>query len=142
VKNTKLSISIVSRYVALENRVASQINSRHTRICVCLLSKNVQSISVRSTYTNQSFHVRLAFRFFGYEIRNRRIYNTYFLTLGSTHTKLKHHFHYNSLPTCLRLFTKCIDSEVSFDCSFYNNYKFSVARKMLCTRWQRNSLTS
>jgi hypothetical protein len=39
--------------------------------------------------TNQSFHVRLAFRFFGYDIRNRRIYNTY--------TKLKHHFHYNSL---------------------------------------------
>jgi hypothetical protein len=25
--------------------------------------------------TNQSFHVRLAFRFFGHEIRNSRIYN-------------------------------------------------------------------
>jgi hypothetical protein len=29
--------------------------------------------------TNQRFHVRLAFKFFGYEIRNRRIYNTYVL---------------------------------------------------------------
>jgi hypothetical protein len=25
-----------------------------------------------------------------------------------------------------------IDSEVNFTCSFYSNYKFSVAQKMLC----------
>jgi hypothetical protein len=35
-----------------------------------------------------------------------------------------------------------IDSEVNFTCSFYDNYKFSVAQKMLCTPWPRNPLTS
>jgi hypothetical protein len=35
--------------------------------------------------TNQSFHVRLAVRFFRYEIRNRRIYNMYFLTPKEYH---------------------------------------------------------
>jgi hypothetical protein len=44
VKNTKLSISIVSCYV--KNCSTLQINSRHTSLCVCLLSKNVQSIRV------------------------------------------------------------------------------------------------
>jgi hypothetical protein len=33
-----------------------------------------------------------------------------------------------------------IDSEVNFACSFYNNYKFSVAQKMLCTPWSFNIL--
>jgi hypothetical protein len=34
-----------------------------------------------------------------------------------------------------------IDSEVNFACSFYNKYKFSVAQKVFCTPWSRNSLT-
>jgi hypothetical protein len=106
--------------------------------------------------TNLSFHVSLAFRFFGFEFRNRRIYNTYFLTLKEypheTETSLSLQFSSHiftiiykmncfiyviSIATCnpkLFIITYVfIDSEVNFICSIYNNYKFSVAQKMLCT---------
>jgi hypothetical protein len=62
--------------------------------------------------TNQSFHVRLAFRFFEYEIRNRTIYNTYFLTL-------EEYLHEN-------------ETSLSLQCSY----------EMLCTPCPRNPLTS
>jgi hypothetical protein len=37
-------------------------------------------------------------------------------------------------------YLKFIDSEVNFACSFYNNYKFSVAQKIWCTPLPRNPL--
>jgi hypothetical protein len=97
---------------------------------------------------NQSFHVRLAFRFFGYEIRNRRIYNV--PTYRPTETSLSLQFSFEIFTiiykmNCFIYFISItifkpnlyvfIDSEVNFTCSFYyeHNYKFSVAEKMLCT---------
>jgi hypothetical protein len=106
---------------------------------------------------DQSFHVRLALRFFRYQIRNCRIYNTYFLSLEEylheTETSLSLQFSSDiftiiykincfiyviSMATCKPNLYVFIDSEVNFTCSFYNNYKFSVAQKM----WPQNSLTS
>jgi hypothetical protein len=43
---------------------------------------------------NQSFHVRLAFRFFVNEIRNHRIYNTYFFSLKDYYNYLQNQLLY------------------------------------------------
>jgi hypothetical protein len=50
-------------------------------------------------------------------------------------------YFYSDMPTCKPTLYLDIDSKVNLTCSFYN-YKFSVARKMLCTPWPRNPLTS
>jgi hypothetical protein len=77
--------------------------------------------------------------------------------------KLKHHFHYNSIPTYLLLHIYKMNSFIyvistatvsriymylltvkylNFTCSFYNHCKFSVVQKMLCTPWPQNLVTS
>jgi hypothetical protein len=60
--------------------------------------------------TNQSFHVRLAFRFFGYEIRNPTIYNT-FLNLDIFMI-----IYVFSIATCKLNLYVFIDSEINFAC--------------------------
>jgi hypothetical protein len=47
---------------------------------------------------------------------------------------MNHFIYVISLATCKRNLYVFIDSEVNFACSFYNNYKFSVAQKMLYRR--------
>jgi hypothetical protein len=47
---------------------------------------------------------------------------------------MNHFIHVISLATCKPNLYVFIDSEVNFAYSFYNNYKFSVAQKMLYRR--------
>jgi hypothetical protein len=69
------------------------------------------------------------------------MYNLTILLIITELTFTFKQYFYSDMPTCKPILYLHIDSKVNLTCSFYN-YKFSVAQKILCTPWQRNTLTS
>jgi hypothetical protein len=102
-----------------------------------LLTTSVKVNVILIFDTNQNFHVRLAFKCFRYEIRNCRIYNTYFLILEETETslqfssdiftiiyKINGFIYVIYIASCKPNLYVFIDSEVNFACWFYNIITF------------------
>jgi hypothetical protein len=75
----------VQPYATRALRVPKTVRKIQFRGCYLTMAIKLNVILIFDT--NQSFHVRLAFRFFGYKIRNRRIYNYVLFNSGGVPTR-------------------------------------------------------
>jgi hypothetical protein len=109
------------------------------------MRRHVQTVKLCSSWSHffeckcETYPLEIELKFVSNESNVRDNFLMHRIFYGAPSTIF---FNVISIATCKPNSYLFIDSEVSLTCSFYNNYKFSIAQKMLCTPGSQIPLTS